>query len=271
MTDAVDALSDAILSGDTEVAEAKIHTLHNNFDFYKAYNNAAKMGNLEIIEILDPILEKAERKYCDDDGSYNDVSLHDRVERINEAFRIAGKNGHDEIVEYMNKEYSGYLNNSEIFYWAKKCCLWDIMNEKITSCTKHGLIKGLARGAIGCACDNDDLDFLLYAVKKFNLNIKDYEDYIYDAAYSGNIRIVKHLVENGADLKNRGYISNRKCAALEASDRLEQMKHDLKSGKGLYSSIFKSQDELLYEINRLMLVCEYLLEVTAKRYPNLLI
>ena len=155
-------------------------------------------------------------------------------------------------------------------YFAYKCGYQDIIDEEVKSgnewFSKYG-VKPHARGGISSACEYDDVETVKHFVKLYDLKIKDYETFIYDAALSGSINVVKHLINNGANINVRDAGGDRKCVAFEARRFYRRMLDDIYSGE-IKNTGYESMSELKDDFKKLKIVVEYLWELTEKDFPE---
>ena len=271
-------LQEAILSNLTQSAKEILSDNFYGIDFHEAFGNAAKRGNTDLLKTIAPLLDKddieAQDSYMaqhevDDMDRYTDI----RIESFNKALGFASENGHIKSFKYILDRYSEYFDVNDVLYHAYKCGLQEFVGGYIERCTSDDVditAKRVVQGVISLACEKDDLDCLIYFVDTCKLDMEEYQACIFNAALYGNIRIVKHLVNNNVNLNVRG--RSKECVHVEVVNRLDEYKERAKDTVDTiyYSYVnssgerwcFDSRDELNTAIDKLQIVCDYLEIVT---------
>jgi hypothetical protein len=92
-------------------------------------------------------------------------------------------------------------------------------------------------------CIEGDLKSVKYFFDTFSLSIEDHQDLIFDAATSGNLPIVKYLLEKGAEGR-QPHPFTKKCLGVYVEDHLTELDRRVKSGELSLGSDIRKVSEI---------------------------
>jgi hypothetical protein len=228
--------------------------------------------------LLDDILnfehKYDEPVYDDYDDNHAEAILQNRLDHYGVAFYTACEHRHGEAARYLIENQLENIDADLVLYCAYRCDLKDHVTGLIKACKSlRPIATNQIGNAIENACEYGDLKGLLFFVKACKLTIKDYEIYVYDAAKSGHISLVKHFVDTGANLNNGGPWRRKQTRVdLEVGELLNCL-IDYANTNVWNGNCYRGYDsrvDLETEISRLNDVHEYLTR-TLDTHPNLFV
>jgi hypothetical protein len=306
-----EALEEAVKGNDTQGAKEIIRMQSESIDYHHIFSLAARYGNADILKFLEPHIEIKDEDIEFNEEDYSGGPFLPHIERqikddlkeeaqkkreelIIEAWEDVYHFGHCKAALYLTGHYDEIRHtNVDIITWFEEKCgqqfLVDGYLETVTSDGCYAIDKAvtdrilhLIRMAIWKHCVKGDLTQVKFYIESCKLNIDLYQHIIFDAAHFGHLDIVKYFVARGADLsqpsaqpsKYKKQILARYLDSLlnEENDELEddeRYKDEVYSlWDGWKSSELHKQHA---NVTKIKDVRDYIWDLTAKHYPNLLI